>query len=213
MSRQCKKSAIKNLRVGGRVGREAAEKCSSFSCCFWQHRNASYGLSATRAPSFDPRSPLLFGAMQSWWQERVLETWYPPVKWFSSLQGPKFWSFWFTSPVYRPSPLLNVGLQCVWRSSATALRPAAVQVGSRLLEMRRARSVSVALGIAAFCFWWGARPLCLPCLLMEKVKDSMSLRGPCWALPDWDWLLSSMTCSENQVPEAPSPFNFILLWL
>lgn len=98
---------------GGLAGR-LLRNVSALAAAFWQHRNTNVASPPTRAPSFDILSSLLLGAVWSWWkEERVLETWYPPVKSFSSLQGPKFGNFWVSSRVLS-LPTLGCGpLVCV----------------------------------------------------------------------------------------------------
>lgn len=45
-------------------------------------------------------------------------------------------------------------------------------------------SASLAFGVTAFCFWWGAQLLCLYCLLMEKAGGSLfatrAVLGSAW---------------------------------
>lgn len=64
---------------GGLAGR-LLSNVSALAAAFWQHRTISVASQPIRAPSFDILSSLLLGAAWSWWkEERVLETWYPPV--------------------------------------------------------------------------------------------------------------------------------------
>lgn len=64
---------------GGLAGR-LARNVSVLAVAFWQHRNTRVVSTCQGSPPFDILSPLLLGAVWSWWQEeRVLETWYFPV--------------------------------------------------------------------------------------------------------------------------------------
>lgn len=109
-SRHCKKNAIKNFRGKGKVSREAAEKCFSFSYNLLAAQKYKSCLSAQQDSVVRQTVPAASWCGVVLTERRALGPWDPLVQGFSSLQGLTVGTFrkpllCSALPTLKPGPL------------------------------------------------------------------------------------------------------------